>query len=112
MSRDDALVLDIVLAAADAREFVGGLDWKDFEASRLHQNAVIRSLEIIGEAAGKLSAEFTSARPELSWREIVNMRHRLIHAYSEVRLDVVWSVVRDDVPKLIAVLTPLVPPND
>lgn len=93
MSRDDALALDIVLAAADAHEFVKGLDWPAFEASRLHQNAVIRSLEIIGEAAGKLSAAFVAAHPAIPWRDIVNKRHRLIHAYSEVRLDIVWSVV-------------------
>lgn len=111
MSRDDALVLDIVLAAADAEEFLKGLDWPAFEASRLHQNAVIRSLEIIGEAAGKLSAAFVAAHPTIPWRDIVNMRHRLIHAYSEVRLDIVWSVVEQNVPQLLAELGPLVPPK-
>jgi len=111
MSRDDALVLDIVLAAADAQEFVEGLDWPGFEASRLHQNAVIRSLEIIGEAAGKLSADFVEDHPSIPWRDIVNMRHRLIHAYSEVRLDVVWRVVEQDLPQLLAELGPLVPPR-
>jgi uncharacterized protein with HEPN domain len=108
MSRDDALVLDIVLAADDAQSFVQGMDFTTFETSRLHQNAVIRSLEIIGEAAGKISAEFTSAHPDLPWRNIANMRHRLIHAYNEVRLDIVWAVIEDDLPQLIATLKPLI----
>jgi len=112
MSRDDALVLDIVLAAEDARSFVESMDFAGFEASRLHQNAVLRSLEIIGEAAGKLSAEFKSNCPHLPWRNITSMRNRLIHAYNEVRLDIVWSVIQGDLPQLIAMLKPLLPPHD
>lgn len=111
MSRDDALVLDILIASEDAQSFVQGMDFTAFEASRLHQNAVIRSLEVIGEAAGKLSAEFTATYPDLPWRQITNMRHRHIHAYNEVRLDIVWAVTQRDLPRLIAVLKPLIPPN-
>jgi uncharacterized protein with HEPN domain len=110
MPRDDALLLDIVLASRDAQDFVRGLDWDGFQASRLHQNAVIRSLEIIGEAAGKPSRDFVAAHASIPWRDVVNLRHRLIHAYSEVRLDVVWRVVQQDIPPLLAELAPLVPP--
>jgi uncharacterized protein with HEPN domain len=106
-AREAGLLLDIVLAARDAESFVKGLDWAQFLASRLHQNAVIRSLEIIGEAAGKLSARFTESRPDLPWREIINMRHRLIHAYNDVRLDVVWATVETDVPLILRVVEPL-----
>ncbi len=95
MPRDDVLILDIVIAAADAQSFVRDLDWAAFQESRLHQSAVIRALEVIGEAAGRLSTEFTSAHPELPWRDIINMRHRLIHAYSAVRLDIVWDVTQN-----------------
>jgi uncharacterized protein with HEPN domain len=63
--RDAGLLLDIVLAAKDARSFIENIDWLTFKESRLHQNAVIRSLEVIGKAAGKLSAEFIEACPEL-----------------------------------------------
>jgi uncharacterized protein with HEPN domain len=98
MSRDDALILDIVLAAEDARNFVQGMSFADFEASRLHQNAVVRSLEVIGEAAGKLSNDFTTAHQGIEWRKIANMRHSLIHAYIEVRLDIVWAVTQNDLP--------------
>jgi uncharacterized protein with HEPN domain len=74
MPRDDVLVLDIVLAATDARNFVQDLEWIAFQQSRLHQNAVIRSLKIIGEAASRLSVEFTSKHVQLPWRDIINMR--------------------------------------
>lgn len=112
MWRDDALLLDIVLAAKDALDFVRGLDWVAFEASRLHQNAVIRALEIIGEASGKLSANFKAIHPDIPWHDIVGMRHRLIHAYSDVRIDIVWNVVQNLLPELIVKLEPLVPPDD
>jgi uncharacterized protein with HEPN domain len=111
MWRDDALLLDIVLAASDAQTFVRDLDRAAFEESRLHQNAVIRSLEIIGEAAGRLSDDFKNAHPAIPWRDIINMRHRLIHGYGDVRLDVVWDVVCHKLPALIETLKPLVPPD-
>ena len=86
---DDALLLDMLLAAKDAQGFVAGTDEAAFPSSRLHQNAVIRSLEVIGEAAGKISPALRAAQPDIPWREIIGMRHRLIHGYDEVRLDVV-----------------------
>ena len=84
------------------------LDEAAFKASRLHQNAVIRSLEIIGEAAGKVSPATQAARPEIPWREITGMRHRLIHGYAEVRLDLVWMVAQERLGPLIAALEPLI----
>lgn len=110
--RDVALLLDMVMAARDALGFVEGLDESRFRASRLHQNAVIRSLEVIGEAAGKVSSATRTAHPEIPWREITGMRHRLIHGYAEVRLDLVWTVVQSRLDPLIASLTPLIPDED
>jgi uncharacterized protein with HEPN domain len=107
--RDAALLLDMLLAARDARGFVEELDEPAFLASRLHQNAVIRSLEVLGEAAGKVSAATQVAHPEISWREITGMRHRLIHGYGEVRLDIVWMVVSERLTPLIGILEQLVP---
>src|SRR3981081_3573235 len=79
--RDTALLLDMLLAARDAQTFVEGLDEAAFLASRLHQNAAIRSLEVLGEAAGRISAATRASHPEIPWREITGMRHRLIHGY-------------------------------
>jgi uncharacterized protein with HEPN domain len=74
----------MVLAAEDALSFVAGLDEQAFGASDLHQSAVIRKLEVIGEAAGKVSKSFCAAHPEIPWQDITGMRHRLIHDYSEI----------------------------
>ncbi|WP_300781096.1 HepT-like ribonuclease domain-containing protein [Enhydrobacter sp.] len=63
--RDAALLLDMLLAVRDAKAFVEGLDEAAFLASRLHQNAVIRSLEVLGEAAGKISATTKASHPEI-----------------------------------------------
>lgn len=110
-SRDAALLLDMLLAARDAVGFVGGLDEARFADSRLHQNAVIRSLEIIGEAAGKVSAETRAELPNIPWRDMIGMRHRLIHGYAEVRIDLVWHVATERLAPLIAVIEPLIPPS-
>ena len=110
-AKDASFLLDMLLAARDARAFVSGMDEAAFLASRLHQNAVIRSLEVIGEAAGQVSPAMQAAHPEIPWREITGMRHRLIHGYAEVRLDIVWLVVSEKLGALIATLEPLIPPE-
>lgn len=79
--RDAILVWDIILAGEDALEFVAGMDEAAFQASKLHQNAVIRSLEIVGEASGQLSAEFHLSREDIPWRKVIDMRNKLIHGY-------------------------------
>lgn len=107
--RDSALLLDMLLAARDAHGFVEGLDETAFLASRLHQNVVIRSLELIGEAAGKVSTAGRTAHPEIPWREVTGMRHRLIHGYADIRLDVVWLVCQERLGPLVAALAPLIP---
>ncbi|MEF8713911.1 MAG: DUF86 domain-containing protein [Accumulibacter sp.] len=112
MWRDDVYLLDMLLAASDAREFAKDLDWQRFSASDLHQSAIIRKLEIIGEAAGRVSGEFQSRHPEIPWPEIVALRNRLIHGYRTVRLGLVWQVVQEELPTLIEMLQPLVPPAE
>src|SRR2546423_112647 len=94
--RDAVFLLDMLLAARDALSFVEGLDEAAFLKSRLHQSAVIRALEVIGDAGGRVSAATQAAHPEIPWRQITGMRHRLIHGYADVDLDRVWTVLRDD----------------
>ena len=110
--RDLALLWDMLLAARDAQSFVAGLDEAAFLASRLHQAAVIRALEVLGEAAGRVSRESCAALPQLPWREMTGLRHRLIHGYAEVRLDLVWHVATERLGPLTAMLEALLPPED
>lgn len=65
MQRDDAYLLDILIAARKALKFLEGMTWEEFERSELHQNAVMRPLEIIGEAARRVSEQTRDAHPEI-----------------------------------------------
>jgi len=111
MPRDEAYLLDILIAARKALAFVEGMTRDAFMESELHQNAVIRPLEIIGEAAAHVSESTRQAHPEIPWVEMIGMRHRLIHEYFRVDLKVVWETVQRDLPRLIVLIEPLVPPE-
>jgi len=102
--RDPAFLIDMVMAARDALSFVQGIDEAAFMASTLHQNAVIRSLEVIGEAASKVSPATRASLANVAWGEIIAMRNRLIHGYHAVSLERVWLTVREDLRPLIAAL--------
>ena len=77
-----------------------------------HQHAIVRTLEIVGEAARKISQEFKDTHPDIPWHKMIGMRHRLIHDYLHVNLETVWDTIRNDIPGLIEVIGPLVPPEN
>jgi len=79
-------------------ELIARTDRKTFDADWVTQNAVIRELEVLGEAAGRVSADFVAAHPEVPWREITGIRHKLIHDYFGVDLNIVWSTATENVP--------------
>jgi len=81
-----------------------------FMADRKTQDAVIRNLEIIGEAANKLSPELRSSQPDIPWVDIIGMRNRLIHGYLTVNLDIVWSTVHEVLPGFKATIAALLGP--
>ena len=111
MRGDEAWLLDMLLAARDAEEFASELTFETFEDDKLRQHAIIKAIEIIGEAANSVSAEARDVHPEIPWREIVGMRNRLVHAYFEVDVELLWATVQRDIPKLISLIEPLVPPE-
>ncbi|MCG2794630.1 MAG: DUF86 domain-containing protein [Actinomycetia bacterium] len=111
MSRDEAYLLDILLAARDVQSYVEGFDFERFKSSELHQDAVVRKLELIGEAAKRISEETKGSSPEIPWRQIAGMRDRLIHEYFRIDLQEVWDTVQNGIPDLIARVEPLVPPE-
>ncbi len=108
--RDAALLLDILAAAGDAASFLVGLDLAAFRASRLHQAAVIRCLEVVGEAASRLSPACRNGIAGVPWRLIIGMRNKLIHDYGGIAIDLVWQVAMEELPALAQALRPLVPP--
>lgn len=72
----------------------------------------MRMLEIIGEAARKISQETKNAHPDIPWKDITGMRNRLIHEYFRIDIEKVWDTVRNDIPVLITIIEPLVPPEE
>lgn len=73
-------------------------------------DAVVRNLEIIGEAASKLTSQFRKNNKHIEWRKIIGMRNRIIHAYDIVNFEIVWDVVQEDLPVLRKKLKTLIPP--
>lgn len=103
MTRDPGLYIDEILESIEAiAEYTRSLTEEEFERSRLIQDAVVRRLEVIGEAARQLPLRIKEGHPEIPWPDIVAMRNRLTHEYFGVLLDRVWKVVRDDLPALKA----------
>ncbi len=84
--------------------FIAGKNREDLNADRMLALALVRSIEIIREAGARVSEEGRSGVPEVPWREIVAMRNRLIHAYFDVDLDLVWRTVGEDLPPLKVML--------
>ncbi len=109
MWRDDAYLLDMLLAARKVLEFAQEVDWERFSRDELVQNAVMRQIQIIGEAARRVSDEYRNEHTQVPWAEIIGMRNRLVHEYFRILPRRVWDVVEKDIPALIQVLGPLVP---
>jgi len=101
MPRDHRLYLDDILEAiGNVREYVKGMDYGAFARDKKTRDAVVRNLEIIGEAAGRLPETVRSAAPEIEWRKIMSLRNILAHEYFGVSLPVVWDVVQNKLPPL------------
>lgn len=111
MWRDDAYVLDILLAARKIVRFSEGFDAEKFAADEVLQHAVMRLVQIIGEAARKITPAYKEDHPQIPWTQIIGMRNRLVHEYFRVETEIVWEVVERDIPALIPLLEPLVPPE-
>ncbi|MCD6393887.1 MAG: DUF86 domain-containing protein [Planctomycetes bacterium] len=106
--RDAAYLWDMLDAAQTAEQLSGDLNFIQYSDDRRTQLAVERSLEIIGEAAGKVSTSFRNAHPEVPWRQIIGQRNVLIHEYGEIKQERIWKVVRENIPILIEQLKPFV----
>ncbi len=99
--RDCRLYLkDIVAAMDDIENFLGGMNREAFDSDKKTFSAVVRQLEIIGEAAKQVPDEIRKTRPDVPWSEMAGMRDRLIHAYFGVDQDLVWQAVTERMPKV------------
>jgi uncharacterized protein with HEPN domain len=80
----------------------------DLDVKRLLELSLIRLMEIIGEAANRVSPDFQSGYPHIPWSQIVSLRHRLIHVYDSVDLDILWEILTKDLPPLIVDLESII----
>ena len=101
MPRDEATLLDILVAARAALEFKGSADKDALWRNRQLQASILYELVVVGEGVRRLSKEFRETHGEIPWREIAGMRDHLVHAYDAVDLDEVWITLERDVPALI-----------
>jgi len=91
---------DILENIRDIEEFSKNLTRELLDTNKLKQKAIIKSLEIIGEAVKNISEELKKDYPKVEWKEIAGARDRMTHAYFDVDLDVVWDIIRKDLPDL------------
>lgn len=101
MKRDYRDFLEDILSSIDeTQSFTEGVSFTDFTADRKTVNAVLRSLEVIGEAAKNLPDGVRSRAPEVPWKYMAGMRDKLAHEYFGVDLRIVWTVVKEELPDL------------
>src|SRR5262245_10912542 len=95
-------------AANEALSFMAGRSLEDLRCDRMLALSVVKELEIIGEAAARLSDAAKAGAPGVPWPMIIAMRNRLIHAYFEIDVEIVWTTVTNSLPKLLFALSHLI----
>ncbi len=109
MQEDDLIRFRHMLdAAREAAAFAKGRNRNDLDYDRMLLLSLTKDIEIIGEAASRLSQETHDKNPNIPWASIIAMRNRLIHAYFDIDPDRVWDTVKDDLPPLVAELEKII----
>ena len=107
--RDAGYLYDMLRGARKIGRFLEGRARSDLDADEMFQDALVRAITVLGEAAGQVSDEIRDRHPEIPWRDITGMRHRLVHDYRDVDLDRVWTTATENVPELVPMLEAIVP---
>jgi uncharacterized protein with HEPN domain len=108
MNRENQYLLDMLNAAKIAMSHIADKTEESFYQDILCQDAVVRRIEIIGEAARRISPETQAKMTEIPWKEIIGMRNILIHEYDDVSIRVVWQTVNQQLPNLALMLESLI----
>lgn len=112
MQRDSAYIQDIIDSARLALSYVRDVDEASFSCNFQLQDAVLRRLEIIGEAARRVSDETKAEHPRIPWRQMIGMRNQVIHMYDGVDLRIVWHTIQNDLFPLVEMLECLIVSKD
>jgi uncharacterized protein with HEPN domain len=107
--RDPALLMaDMLLAIRKIERYVEGMEQEQFRHDERTIDAVARNLEIVGEATRQLPEDFIARFPKVPWRQMAGLRNRIVHDYFGLDLEIIWQIVRSDLPQLQAQLETLV----
>ena len=108
--RDETRLRDMLDEARLAQTFMQDRSRPDLDTDALLSHAVVRALEIIGEAAARVTPETRALYPQIDWQNIVGMRNRIVHDYNNVDLDIVWETTNIRIPEIIEQLEAILPP--
>lgn len=112
MFKDDMTRIRHMLdSSIDALSFVENKERKDLDDDRMLVLSLVKCIEIIGEAANKISDDLKSKYPLIPWKDIIGMRNRLIHTYFDIDYDIVWETVKYELPSLVDELKKLISTN-
>jgi uncharacterized protein with HEPN domain len=107
--RSELCVLDILDAIDRILSYVEAMNYEDFLSDRKTQDAVTRNIEIVGEAARSFPKSFREKHSDVPWNEIISMRNVIVHQYFGILPDVVWDVIKNELPKLRSQISKLKP---
>jgi uncharacterized protein with HEPN domain len=111
MPRDLSHVIDMLERAYQVQAHMQGVGREAFTTDELRQLAVSKLIQDIGEGARRLSEAFRESHPGIPWRRMIGMRNVLVHEYDQIDVDELWDAATISIPRLIAQLEPLVPPE-
>ena len=111
MDRADEIRMRHMLdAAREALSFIQGRSRSELDENRMLVLSLVKDVEIVGEAAYRVSEATRESLPSIPWTDVIGMRHRLVHGYFDINLDVLWQTLVDDVPELVSVIESVLPP--
>lgn len=103
MRRSHRLYLeDILESARNIRQYAGDLPYEELVKDKMRIDAIVRNFEVIGEAAGKIPEDIRRAHPSVEWRKIADFRNVLAHEYFQIDFEIMWDVMKNKLPALIA----------
>ena len=106
--KDTVRMRHMLDAANEATELIEGKDRNSLDEDRVLNLALVRLLEIIGEAANQVTIEEQMEHPEIAWGQIISLRNRLIHGYDSVDFDILWQILKHDLPNLVVSLEKII----
>ncbi len=112
MNQNESYLLDIAKLCQTILRLTSNMTELEFQHDERTQLAILYEITILGEVVKRLSAEFRNQHSTIEWKKITGMRDRLVHNYNEVKFDLVWEVIKTNIPELLEYVTPLLPSKD